>query len=178
MTLKSQENKVARLHFKRHCRTNRNKLINEAYCRRVMLGRKLHLSVLKGACRCEPWIENGAGAGKREKRCGLFMLIVSPLPLLPLSPLSCSFALTYSYTQKNAHLLFRHSFPSPLFSPPHSFSPTSHKGQRDHQSMRLLIEARMFRSVAVALWIRARMCHWQAKDCHFTSLKSIKVEEK
>lgn len=113
------------------CKQNRNRLINDAYCCQVMPGRKLHLSVLKGACRCEPWIENGAGKKKKKKGGGMFMLLLaSPLPALSPSPSlsSPSFSLTRSlsrallqymliHTEEHTHLLFRLS-PSrsqPLF---------------------------------------------------------------
>lgn len=43
---------------------------------------------------------------------------------------------------------------------------SSHKGQRDQQSMTLLIEAHMCRAFAAALWIIAKTCHWLRKDRH------------
>ncbi len=133
--LTTQENVAAWPHFKQDCKQNRNRLINDAYCCQVMPGRKLCLSVLKGACRCEPWIEAGAGKKKEKKKGGgMFMLLIaSPLPALSLSPPLLSHSLTHSLlhtlTQKNTHLLFRPSpshssasFPSPLLSnPPHPF---------------------------------------------------------
>lgn len=183
MILKTQENKAARLHFKKNIRRTENrKLINEACCCQVMPRRKLHLSVLKGACRCKPWIENGAGKQKKKGRCGMFMLLIaSPLPVLSLFTLflTRSFALSYILirTEEHTHLPFQTpsaSLPSPLlFNLPRSFSFSSHKGQRDRQSVRLLIEVRMFRSLAAPVWITARMFHWPRKD-HFTSFRESK----
>lgn len=66
----SRDNNVARLHLKQKCKRIRSRLINEAHCCQVMSGRKLHLSVLKGACRCEPWIENGAGKKRKGRNVG------------------------------------------------------------------------------------------------------------
>lgn len=119
MMLITQENNVARLHFKQECKQNRNRLINVAYCCQVLPGRKLHLSVLKGACRCEPWIENGAVKKNKKKgemwdvhvvnsQSSASYLSLSLPPFLTHS-LALSLSLTYSYTQKNRHSLFRYS---------------------------------------------------------------------
>lgn len=123
-------------------------LINEADC----------CEVTTGACSCDPWMED------EGKMWGVHAVNSQS----SLSSLSFSLSLPHAHTHTcSSDSLSLFSFSVPLA--PHS-SP-----RRDQQSMRLLIEARMFRSVAAPLWTAARMCHWLRTDL-FTSL-GIKAED-
>lgn len=109
---------------------------------------------------------------RKGGRCGKFMLLTaSPLPAPPslsLSPLSPPL---HTHTGRRIHTCSSDTLSLLSFSSaPQSASLlsllSSHKGQRDQQSMTLLIEAHMCRAFAAALWIIAKTCHWLRKDRH------------
>lgn len=145
-----------------HLKQNRNRLINDAYCCQVMPGRKSHLNVLKGACRCELWIENWEIEEERGSCCWKPILCQLSLSLPP--PLS----LTYSCTQKNTHLLFRlspsHSLEASFFllqcaSPFLSlFAWSAEHGAFNWTHICIVLLA------AATVWITAKMCRWPGKD--------------
>lgn len=96
------------------------RLINDAFCYQVMPGRKLHLSVFKGACRCEPWIGNDAGK-KQKKGGGMFTLLIAhplPAPSLSLLLLHLSNSLlrspSHTHTEKNTHAPSHSQSASPI----------------------------------------------------------------
>lgn len=124
------------------------------------------------------WTQNGNWWWGGEEEMFMFTASAVPAASLPSSfSLSCLFALLYIliHTEENtlaSDALSLFSLSTAFHSCSCSFSPTPHKGQRDQQSMTLLIDAHLCRSFSAAVWTIARTCHWLGKDCHLTLERS------